>query len=90
MPDCVACGRPVATSDSEPLLRAGAKTYHVACAPMSLVEQASEEYRAILRKGVRYFVEKYWDPAGGHEDLAGEFLALGRALERERDRRGTG
>jgi len=51
---------------------------------LELVELASEEYRAILRKGVRYFLEKYSGPPGTNPDLGVEFLELGKAVEAER------
>jgi len=51
------------------------------------VEQASEEYRAILRKGVRFFLEKYAGSPGTNPDLGVEFLELGKAVEAERARR---
>jgi hypothetical protein len=61
--------------------------YHLRCVPGPLLDAACEEYRAILRKGVRYFVEKYAaGPLDGPE-LGARFLDLGRALKNEQERR---
>ncbi|HTW39257.1 MAG TPA: hypothetical protein VMF04_00100 [Thermoplasmata archaeon] len=85
MTDCVACGQP--TSDARPSIRAGSLVYHVACAPPELLDAASEEYRAILRKGVRYFLEKYAEPESPATDPGPAFLRLGQAIEAERGKR---
>jgi hypothetical protein len=87
MTECTACGAPVDSSETSPSLRSGSASYHVSCAPPSLLEEASEEYRAILRKGVRYFVEKHSGPLPPTSDVGARFLALGHAIESERDRR---
>jgi hypothetical protein len=55
-----------------------------------LVVSAAEEYRAILRKGVRYFVEKYSVDSVGVADIGARFLVLGQALESEIRRRPPG
>jgi hypothetical protein len=88
MTECAQCGRPVDSASPSLGLRSGERVYHVACAPSELLDRAEEEHAAILRKGVRYFVEKYsLGPTPGPE-VAGAFLELGRALESERARRG--
>ena len=85
MSDCRACGRPM--PGSELAILSGTIPYHVACAPPELIDAASEEYRAILRKGVRYFLEKYGDPVAAEGDPGAAFLALGSAIEKERGKR---
>jgi hypothetical protein len=88
MNGCAACSAPVADAPGEtPPLRAGSQFYHLACAPAELLDAATDEYRAIVRKGVRYFVEKYGEPASAGSDVGARFVALGRALEGERERR---
>jgi hypothetical protein len=87
MANCAACGRAVVPSDEISTLRSDAGSFHLACAPNELVERASEEYRAILRKGVRYFVDKYAGFPSPTADLGGQFGDLGRAVEGERERR---
>jgi hypothetical protein len=90
MTPCAACGEPLPPSDRRPAVRAGGEVYHVSCAPSSLIESASEEYRAVIRKGVRYFVEKYGDAPAENADVGARFLELGHAIESERERRGRG
>lgn len=84
---CATCAGPLPPSDPRSGIRSGNAIYHLACAPSALLESASEEYRAIVRKGVRYFLEKYGEPAAEGSDLGARFLELGHALEAERDRR---
>ena len=88
MSACGACGRALPTSEDAPTIHGGSGSFHLGCAPPDLVVAASEEYRAIVRKGVRYFVEKYSSSVGEGGDLGARFLDLGRALESERARRG--
>jgi hypothetical protein len=87
MSTCAACAGPVSPADPRPTIRADQQVYHVTCAPRALLETASEEYRAIVRKGVRYFVGKYTELAVEDRDLGTRFLELGRELEAERLRR---
>lgn len=89
MTACAKCGEPIQPSGPRAAIRSGDDVYHVACAPAALVESALEEYRAILRKGVRYFVEKYGTLPSADPDLGLHFLELGRALEAEQHRRGA-
>jgi hypothetical protein len=88
MSGCAGCGRPLQGDPGGPAIRDGGVPYHLACAPVPLLLAASEEYRAIVRKGVRYFLEKYGDGTTEGEDLVRRFLDLGRAVEAERERRG--
>jgi hypothetical protein len=85
MTPCAKCG--AALSEERPGIRAESGVFHVTCAPSELVERASDEYRAIVRKGVRYFVEKYAEEGRSESDTGAEFLRLGRELEAERTRR---
>jgi hypothetical protein len=85
MTDCLGCG--AALSVDRPGLRSEAGPFHLPCAPSDLIEHASEEYRAIVRKGVSYFVQKYADAPTSLPDPGAEFLRLGNALEQERARR---
>jgi hypothetical protein len=84
---CVGCGRPLDSPQGGPNLRSDSGTFHIGCAPAELVERASEEYQAILRKGVRYFVDKYSGTPSSAADLGVRFWELGRAIEEERERR---
>jgi hypothetical protein len=87
MTNCPACGGAIDPGGSPPSLRAGEHRYHPSCAPPEVVAAALEEYEAILRKGIRYFVEKYGDTPPSPAELGTRFLNLGRALEAERERR---
>jgi hypothetical protein len=84
---CPVCKQQILPDDPIGPLRSGDELYHVACAPSMLIESVAEEYQAILKKGVRYFVEKYSDPSAPAADFGSRFLALGRAVEVERERR---
>jgi hypothetical protein len=84
---CAVCGKPLLMGDPRPVLRSGEAHYHLTCAPSAVIEGAAEEYEAILRKGVRYFVEKYTEPTDSASDMGSRFLGLGRAIEVERSRR---
>jgi len=90
MEDCATCGRPLGPGDPRPTLRSDGSAFHLSCAPSELVDRASEEYRAIVRKGVRYFVEKYAGTLPTSADASVRFLELGRAIEAERARRSPG
>jgi len=90
MAECSSCGGPLQPDDPRPTLRSEGAAYHLSCAPSDLVDRASEEYRAILRKGVRYFMDKYAEVASPTSNLGARFLDLGRALEGERERRARG
>jgi hypothetical protein len=90
MEECAGCGESVELGGPSPVLRSSGKFYHLTCAPADLVNNAAEEYQAILRKGMRYFVEKYSAPGDSETDLGSRFLALGRSIEEERRRRGAG
>jgi hypothetical protein len=89
MTDCAGCRTSV---DSGPggAIRSGARCFHLPCAPAALLAEAQEEYDAILRKGVRYFLEKY--SVGGRESVppVAQFLELGSALATERAHRTSG
>ena len=87
MIQCSACGKPVGVGGGEPSLRHGQMIYHVRCAPQDVIETVAAEYQAILRKGVRYFVEKYSGSSNPESDLGGQFLALGGAVLEEQLRR---
>jgi hypothetical protein len=87
MDRCAACGEELAGGATPPPLRAEGGVYHVACAPEALVRSAAEEYQAILRKGVRYFVDKYGGDAGSRDSPGARFVAIGTALEAELRRR---
>lgn len=88
MANCAACGRALVPSDPMSTMRSDAGSLHLACAPNELVERASEEYHAIIRKGVRYFVDKYAGFPSTTADLGTQFSDLGSAVEKERERRG--
>jgi hypothetical protein len=85
---CAICAGPLGASDPRPTVRSEDAVYHLACAPTTLLESASEEYLAIVRKGVRYFVEKYSSSPVEAAEVGARFLELGRALDAERHRRG--
>jgi hypothetical protein len=87
MADCAACHRPIRPAEIPPVVRAEGGVYHIGCAPVTLIEASTDEYRAIVRKGIRYFVEKYGEGSVPESDLGRRFLELGIALEAERDRR---
>jgi hypothetical protein len=84
---CGSCGRPISAEGSPPALRSGDLYFHTPCAPDELLHDASGEYEAVLRKGVRYFVEKFGEPPVPVEGTVRRFLALGEAIQAERDRR---
>jgi hypothetical protein len=84
---CAVCGQPILVEDAGAAVWYGGAPYHLGCAPSEAVVNAAEEYQAILRKGVRYFIEKYGGPADSANDLGRRFLALGRAVEEEQARR---
>lgn len=88
MTGCAVCGASV-DGASSPGFRADGATYHLGCAPIRLIEVASEEYRAIVRKGVRYFVEKYGAEDSVPDEAGARFVSLGHAIEAERARRGA-
>ena len=90
MTECDECGQELAPTDRCSALRQGTAWYHLACAPRELVATAFEEHQAILRKGIRYFVEKYSAAPADALQLGATFVDLGRALEAERARRGGG
>jgi len=87
MTGCAKCAEAASPAGARSLVRSGDVVYHLECAPPELIESGSEEYRAILRKGVRYFVEKYAVDRPADPELGGRFLELGRALDAERARR---
>jgi hypothetical protein len=89
MTSCRGCGQSLSPTAADPALRGGESSYHLRCAPDDLLATAAEEYRAIVRKGVRYFVEKYGGEPLGEGSVAQGFLALGDAVEEERRRRGS-
>ena len=82
MAECTSCRRSLASSD--PSLRGSDGTYHLRCAPTPLLDAAAEEHEAIVRKGVRYFVQKYDGSGDTTDDWSARFVALGTALDRER------
>jgi hypothetical protein len=86
-PLCENCGQPILAEGVPPPLRSGGLYYHTPCAPEGLLLEASGEYEAILRKGVRYFVEKFGEPPVPTEGTVRRFVALGEAIQGERDRR---
>jgi hypothetical protein len=87
MADCSVCGAPVGGAAGGPGIRAEAEIYHVRCAPDTLLRAAGEEYEAILRKGVSYFVEKYGVAPSDPPRSGAEFLEVGTAVLQERARR---
>jgi hypothetical protein len=87
MVDCVACGSPLGGEHESPGIRGPAGAYHLSCAPDHLLRDADEEYAAIVRKGVRYFLEKFGTSSDGATDPGEAFLSLGSAIRRERSRR---
>jgi hypothetical protein len=68
-------------------IRSGDQAFHIGCAPEALLMEACDEYEAIVRKGVRYFVEKYSVGAADPKNAAPRFMQLGAILEAERQRR---
>jgi hypothetical protein len=86
MTNCAECGAAI-DLDARPAIRAGAQCFHLTCAPAALLAGAQEEYEAILRKGVRYFLEKYHPGPLDSTAPGSEFLAFGSALAAERARR---
>ena len=82
---CTTCG--AALPEGADAIRGKDGTYHLRCAPPELISAAAEEYAAIVRKGVRYFVEKYATSPVGPDRWGPEFLDLGEALRREALRR---
>lgn len=87
MVGCAKCGRPFDPGASSVTLRSDRGRFHLPCAPTDLLESAVEEYGAILRKGVRYFVEKYSASPSTPAEIGPRFLELGQAVESERARR---
>jgi hypothetical protein len=85
MDACAVCGQ--SPSDTRPAFRSGGSIYHLACAPTDFLESAAEEYRAILRKGIRYFVDKYSVRGSETAEPGPVFAQLGPAIEAERERR---
>jgi hypothetical protein len=83
---CAACQQPI-DEDQPSAIRSGEVQFHLACAPASLLAEVYEEYEAILRKGVRYFVEKYRAGPVDATRPGPQFIELGSALEAERSRR---
>lgn len=87
MAECPHCGAAVTRGEESAALRGPGGVYHLGCTPADLLATAHEEYQAIVRKGVRYFVEKYGlGPATG-DGTEARFLALGVAIAREQSRR---
>jgi hypothetical protein len=88
MTACRGCGADLGSVRPGIVFRTGDSLYHFPCAPGDLLAAASEEYRAIVRKGVRYFVEKYSTLPQDESSVLQGFLALGDAIDQERGRRG--
>jgi hypothetical protein len=96
-PECGSCGRPIDAQGREPGLARGEESYHLRCAPIDVVRDATEEWNAIVRKGVRYFIEKYvpaelrhgseLDPNDRSAAYGEQFVAVGLALQSEARRR---
>ncbi len=86
MATCAGCGQPIERSSTE-AIRTGEQAFHLSCAPLPLLDDAREEYEAILRKGVQYFVEKYHVGSTDGSRPERLFIAMGAALEAERARR---
>ena len=99
MQNCAQCGRAIAEDGLPASVASGTGRFHLACAPDSLLQAVNEEWNAILRKGIRYFVEKYL-VVPGHpraedtppsdealSDLGRRFLNFGAELRRELARR---
>ncbi len=86
---CPGCGREVPEGVTGSSIRGAEGLYHLPCAPEALVDAAREEWEAILRKGIRYFLGKYASesPAGPTPPPAEAFLEMGEALADEQDRR---
>lgn len=87
MDRCAGCGVALSAHPPRPLVRGEGRSFHVGCAPGPLLAGAVEEYRAILRKGVRYFVEKYSVSGDPPTEPGVLFVTLGDALEAEARRR---
>ena len=85
---CAGCGNPIGPDGDSVGLRDTEAVYHVRCAPTPLLAAAGDEYEAILRKGVSYFVGKYGSPSHPAEDPGSTFLIVGNAIRVERQRRG--
>ncbi|MFZ3356165.1 MAG: hypothetical protein WA549_05325 [Thermoplasmata archaeon] len=88
MTNCADCGA-VIGSDPRPAIRSGPQSYHLTCAPAALLAEAQDEYEAILRKGVRYFLEKYHVGPTEAAHPGPQFVALGSAIATERTRRAS-
>jgi hypothetical protein len=86
MDTCPTCGGPF-RSDGVATIHSGGSRFHLPCATTELLDRAVEEYRAILRKGVRYFLEKYSELPASGEVVGDRFLEFGRQLEAERAHR---
>ncbi|MFZ0891113.1 MAG: hypothetical protein WB778_08575 [Thermoplasmata archaeon] len=86
MTDCAGCGLAI-DSDLRPAIRSGSQRFHLPCAPAALLAEAQEEYDAILRKGLRYFLEKYHAGPTESKSPGPQFIELGSALAAERTRR---
>ena len=87
MTECAVCGGSLPPLDPRPALRGPDRVVHVACAPAPLIDSAYEEYHAIVRKGIRYFVEKYGASEVAPAEVGAVFLEIGRSLDDERTRR---
>jgi hypothetical protein len=84
---CRSCGAVLSDAPAEPGLRSSEGVYHVRCAPDVLLRDAADEYAAIVRKGVHYFVEKYGAPTTESEPVGERFVGLGTAVLAETERR---
>lgn len=89
MTACGGCRRELDPATEPQFLRSADRVYHLPCAPAELLAAASEEYRAIVRKGIRYFVDKYEGPGVADPDVARKFLELGRSIDGEIARRSS-
>ncbi len=99
MVNCSGCGRAVEGGEA---INIGIeeKVFHLSCAPDQLVDDALEEWSAIVKRGVTYFVGKYQPPnarPSGYSNLDSPkdgpssyiklFAAVGEALRTETTKR---
>lgn len=91
MVSCAACGKLISTQERADGIRERDQAYHVSCAPDDLLDDAASEWKAILDRGLTYFVKKYSVQGrakpGGRQANVGLFAELGKALAEESRRR---
>lgn len=91
MVTCSACGKPISGKDRDLGIRERDQSYHIACAPDDLLDDAVSEWNAILDRGVVYFVRKYSVPGGpksrNRAARVDSFADLGKRIIAESKRR---